>query len=412
MRLRRVGHGQRARRRERARVDHRGGDRQRDDQADRPDRARLEQRHGERDQRGQDAGRRGERRDDAADVADQQRRDQRGVDRRHLLAEPVDRPERLEQPDVHDDAADQQHGRPGDLAHGGLGDVRVHERQHGGDRQCDEPDVDVERQRDHDQRDDADQREDLVAVEVRDAPGIGGRGRAAGNRRARLAPGPLPLAALEAARGLGLVLLVPHQVVRVDLAAEQLAAAEQEEHDHAQQQVEDERADEQQRRVLLQVRVLDDAVDDRAEDADRREAAGGGAVDDEQAHQHRVDAVLDREPERDRDDDGDGTRDDRAGGGEDRGDEEHHPRDRRRPAADRLNGAVDQPVDRAVARRDREQVRDADEDHEQIAGEPGEDVVLRDAHRRADDERGDDPEHPHVDPGGGRDQEDRDEHEE
>jgi hypothetical protein len=194
-------------------------------------------------------------------------------------------------------------------------------------------------------------------------------------------------------------------------AASAGSPAEQEEHDDRQQQVEHERAEEQQRRVLGQVVVLDDAVDDRAEHADRREAAGRGAVDHAQPHQHGIDAVLDREAERDRRDDRDGARDDRAGGGQHRGDEEHHPRDRRRPAADRLDGAVDQPVDRAVAGRDREQVRDPDEDHEQIAREPGEDVVLRDAHRRADDERGDDAEDTHVDPGGGRDQEDRDEHE-
>ena len=52
--------------------------------------------------------------------------------------------------------------------------------------------------------------------------------------------------------------------------------------------------EEQQRRVAGQVVALDDAVDDRAEDADRREAAGGRAVDDHQAHQDRVDLELAR----------------------------------------------------------------------------------------------------------------------
>ena len=48
-----------------------------------------------------------------------------------------------------------------------------------------------------------------------------------------------------------------------------------------------------------------------------------------QAHQHRVDPVADGEPERDRRDDRDRGRDDRARRGQHRGDEEHHPRDRR-----------------------------------------------------------------------------------
>jgi hypothetical protein len=40
---------------------------------------------------------------------------------------------------------------------------------------------------------------------------------------------------------------------------------------------------------------------------------------------------------------------------------------------------VDQPIHRPVVRRDREQVRDAHEDDEQVAREAEEDVVLRNA---------------------------------
>ena len=67
-----------------------------------------------------------------------------------------------------------------------------------------------------------------------------------------------------------------------------------------------------------------------------------------------------------------------------------HPRDRGRAAADGPHRGMHQPVDRAVVRRDREQERDPDEDHEQVAGEAGEDVVLGDPHRRAHREGRDD----------------------
>ena len=131
--------------------------------------------------------------------------------------------------------------------------------------------------RERDERGDAEQRDDLVAVERRRLVGHGDRA-AADHRlpaRRRLA--------LEAVGGVG---------VGVDAPVHQVAPAEQEEHDHAQQRVEDQRGEEQQRRVAGQVVALDDAVDDRAEDADRREAAGGRAVDDHQAHQDRVDLEL------------------------------------------------------------------------------------------------------------------------
>jgi hypothetical protein len=192
---------------------------------------------------------------------------------------------------------------------------------------------------------------------------------------------------------------------------QQVAPAEHHEHHRAQRQVEHERRGEQQHLVLGQVVALDHPVDDAAEHADRGEAACGGAVDDQQAHQHRADPVLDREPEPDRRHDRHRARDHRAGGGERRRHEEHHPRDRRGAPAHRPYRGSHQPVDGSVGVRDREQVRDPDEDHEQIAREAREDVVLGHPERRPHRERGDDTEHPHVDGEHGRDHEDRDQDE-
>ena len=135
-----------------------------------------------------------------------------------------------------------------------------------------------------------------------------------------------------------------------------------------------ERRDPQQRRVALEVAGLDDAVGDRAEDGDRGEPAGRGAVDDHQAHQHRVDLVRDGEPERR------SARRSRPPPGTTEPTmvstavtREHHPRDHRHAAADAADRGVHEPVDGAVVVGDREQVGDADEDDEQVAGEAGED---------------------------------------
>ena len=69
------------------------------------------------------------------------------------------------------------------------------QREHGGDRHRDEADVDVERQRDDDQRADADQREDVVAVQrgassaaTAAPPAIGGARLAVASRLALEAP--------------------------------------------------------------------------------------------------------------------------------------------------------------------------------------------------------------------------------
>jgi hypothetical protein len=68
---------------------------------------------------------------------------------------------------------------------------------------------------------------------------------------------------------------------------------------------------------------------------------------------------------------------------------------------------VHHPVHGAVVVRDREQVGDTDQDDEQVAGKAREDVVLGDAHRTPDDERGGDAEQTHVDRPQGADDEDR-----
>jgi hypothetical protein len=91
--------------------------------------------------------------------------------------------------------------------------------------------------------------------------------------------------------------------------------------------------------------------------------------------------------ERDRRDDRHRRRHHRADGGQDGGDAEHDPRDQRHPPAHGAHRGVHQPVDGAVVVGDREQVGDTDEDDEQITREAGEDVVLGDPHRAADDER-------------------------
>ena len=70
-----------------------------------------------------------------------------------------------------------------------------------------------------------------------------------------------------------------------------------------------------------------------------------------------------------------------------------------------------EPVHGAVVVGDREQVGDADEDDEQVAGEAGEDRVLVDADGGADHERGDDAEQAHVDRAQRADGEDRHQYE-
>ena len=84
-------------------------------------------------------------------------------------------------------------------------------------------------------------------------------------------------------------------------------------------------------------------------------------------------------------------------GGEQAGDGKHHPWDQRDPAADRVHGDVDQPVDGAVVLGDREEESHPDEDEEQVAREAGNDVVGGLAGDRGpDDERCDERERTHV----------------
>nr|WP_238453263.1 hypothetical protein [Micromonospora sp. ATA51] len=185
-------------------------------------------------------------------------------------------------------------------------------------------------------------------------------------------------------------------------AGEQFAAAPHEVRGEADGEVDEERGQEEQGRVARQPRLLDHTVGDAAEDADRREAAGTGPVDDQQAHHERVDLVPPREAQADRGDDRHRRRDHGPDRGEAGGHQEHDPRDQPDPAPDQSDRGLDEPVDRAVGLRDGEQVRDADEDDEQIARETGEDgigllaEVLPVEDRDADDEGGDDRERAEV----------------
>jgi hypothetical protein len=187
-----------------------------------------------------------------------------------------------------------------------------------------------------------------------------------------------------------------------DAATEQVTAAPQEENDEAEGEVDEERGQEEQGRVTGKARLFHDAVGDAAEDADRREATGAGTVDDQQAHHQGVDLVTHREAHPDRGDDRHRGRDHRAEGRETGRDQEHDPRNQADAALHCPDGGLDEPVDRAVGFRDGEQVRDADEDDEQIAGETGEDGVRPVAevflveHGDADDESGDDRERAEV----------------
>ena len=93
---------------------------------------------------------------------------------------------------------------------------------------------------------------------------------------------------------------------------QELAAAEREEEQDGDSEVDAEARQEGRDLAQRKPGLGDDPVGDAAVDADRREAAGLRAMDDHQTHQQRRDAVLEREPERDRGDDGHGARADRA----------------------------------------------------------------------------------------------------
>lgn len=200
---------------------------------------------------------------------------------------------------------------------------------------------------------------------------------------------------------------------RLAAAGDERAAAEDEEDDDGDGQAAQQRRDEEEERVAGQLVLVDDPVGDRAEDADRREAPGGGALHDHHAHEHRVDPVAQREAHRDGSDDRDRGGADGADGGDDRADREHRPRHEGDAAADGPHGAVHDPVDGPVVLRQREEVGDPDEDHEQAGGESFENLGIGDAvDRQADEERGDEREGAHVDAPHRGDEEDECEDEE
>lgn len=161
------------------------------------------------------------------------------------------------------------------------------------------------------------------------------------------------------------------QTVTAIPLAQQIASAEQEEADQAQDDVEGEGGEEQQDRAARQVIALDDLVGDRAEDAQGGEAAGGGAVDDHEAHEERLDAVLPCEAHTHRGDDRDSRRDDGAEPGEDPRDDEEHPGDERDSAAHRLDHRMDHPVHGPVVLCQGEEIGDAYEDEEEVGREAG-----------------------------------------
>jgi hypothetical protein len=104
------------------------------------------------------------------------------------------------------------------------------------------------------------------------------------------------------------------------------------------------------------------------------------------------------EGQADRSDDGHRGGDHGAERGEDRDDDEHHPRDERHPAPHHPDRGLHQPVDRPVVLGDGEQVGDADEDDEQVRREVGQHLVgnLLADHEAAEDEQGHESQRAHV----------------
>ena len=183
----------------------------------------------------------------------------------------------------------------------------------------------------------------------------------------------------------------------VDVLADQRPAAEENEEQNPDRGVEQQTAEEQGQGAVDEARVGGDGVDGDAVDADRREATGLRAVNDHHAHQQCIDLVPCGEPERDRRDDRHGRRSERADRGEHPGDAEHHPRDECDPAPYQADGAPDHEVDGPVVLRDGEQVGDADQRQEQLAGKAADDVVGAHSHGEgADEEGGHEAERAHV----------------
>ena len=181
-------------------------------------------------------------------------------------------------------------------------------------------------------------------------------------------------------------------------AAQQGDATEGEEADRRHHQVEAQAGQEHRHLGYFQPGFLHHAIGDAAVHADRREAARLRTMDDQQAHHQRIDVVLLGKAQGDRADDGDRGGAQRTERGEHRGDHEHHPRNGHDMAAHRFHCPVHQQVDGAVLLRDGEQIGNADQGQEQIAGKAGQDLLATHVDPQpADDEGQREGDRTHVD---------------
>ena len=139
-------------------------------------------------------------------------------------------------------------------------------------------------------------------------------------------------------------------------------------------------------------------IGDTAVNADRREAAGLAAVRDHKAHQHRTDSVPVGKAHRNGCQDRHGAGTDGADGRQQRCDKEHHPRDYGDAPTGNLDAVMHEQIDRAVALGDREEIGDADQRDEEIAGKAREDLCRGHIDKqRAHDESGGESERAHID---------------
>jgi hypothetical protein len=180
--------------------------------------------------------------------------------------------------------------------------------------------------------------------------------------------------------------------------AHQLHAAHEEEQQQRHRQVDAEARQHGGDLVERQAGLGDDLVGDAAVDADRREAAALRTVHDHEPHEQRIDAVLGGKAERDRRDDGHRRRADRTHRREQRGDQEHDPRNGGNASAHGAHRQPDEPVDGAVVLRQRKQVGDAHQREKQVGGKAAHDRLrVHAGHQRADQEGADEGDHAHVD---------------
>ena len=133
-------------------------------------------------------------------------------------------------------------------------------------------------------------------------------------------------------------------------------------------------------------------------------------MDDHQADHPAIDVVAPREPERQRCEQGHAGRPERARHRRERRDDEHDPRNQRAPAVDEPRRRFDRPLDGAVGRRNREEIRHADEQHEQVDRKARIHLARGFAREhRPDEERHDQRERAKIDGAKRADDEDRDE---